>query len=160
MRQPSSSYPHIVAIAQAVWPLPGPSIWSYGNIEVTDGGEGSAGEDMPESARDDPDDLHHTALDALGDANRRAIVEILGGGALSVQQIAEQLPISRPAVSRHLRLLKEGGLVDDEPDGTRRLYQLRAAGVEAIHQYFAEVWGRAVIPDRSREHRPPGVSTA
>jgi DNA-binding transcriptional ArsR family regulator len=117
---------------------------------------------MPESARDDLHDLHRTALDALGDANRRAIVEILGGGPLSVQQIAEQLPISRPAVSRHLRLLKEAGLVDDEPDGTRRIYQLRVAGVEAIHQYFTEVWGQAatrfrIVPEntdlRPRRHQ-------
>jgi DNA-binding transcriptional ArsR family regulator len=84
-----------------------------------------------------------SALDALGDANRRAIVEILGNGALSVRQIAEQLPISRPAVSRHLRLLKEAGLVSDVPDGTRRVYQLRDAGVEAVRAYFAEVWGSA-----------------
>jgi DNA-binding transcriptional ArsR family regulator len=86
---------------------------------------------------------HRIALDALGDANRRAIVEILGGGAQSVRQIAEQLPVSRPAVSRHLRLLKDAGLVSEEPDGTRRIYQLSGAGVEAIKDYFAEVWGQA-----------------
>ncbi|WP_432946984.1 ArsR/SmtB family transcription factor [Kribbella sp. CA-253562] len=88
-------------------------------------------------------ELSGNALDALGDANRRAIVEILGDQPLSVQQLAERLPISRPAVSRHLRLLKQAGLVADEPDGTRRVYHLRAAGVEAIHAYFAEVWGTA-----------------
>jgi DNA-binding transcriptional ArsR family regulator len=90
------------------------------------------------------DDLHRTALDALGDGNRRAIVEILGTGALSVQQIADRLPISRPAVSRHLRLLKDAGLVADRPDGTRRVYELRAEGVEAVRDYFAQVWGDAV----------------
>jgi DNA-binding transcriptional ArsR family regulator len=87
--------------------------------------------------------LHRDALDALGDANRRAILEILGGGARSVQEIADELPISRPAVSRHLRLLKQAGLVGDEADGTRHIYALRAEGVEAIRQYFAEVWGQA-----------------
>ena len=89
-------------------------------------------------------ELHRDALDALGDANRRAIVEILGSGGRSVREIADALPISRPAVSRHLRLLKDAGLVSDQADGTRHIYELRAEGVEAIRQYFAEVWGQAV----------------
>jgi DNA-binding transcriptional ArsR family regulator len=87
---------------------------------------------------------HHEAFDALGDANRRAIVEILGGGGRSVQEIADALPISRPAVSRHLRLLKDAGLVSDQAVGTRHVYELRAEGVEAIREYFAQVWGEAV----------------
>lgn len=87
--------------------------------------------------------LHRAALDALGDANRRAILEILAGGARSVQQIADELPVSRPAVSRHLRLLKEAGLVVDEAVGVRRLYALRADGVEAVRAYFEQVWGEA-----------------
>jgi DNA-binding transcriptional ArsR family regulator len=61
-----------------------------------------------------------------------------------VQEIADRLPISRPAVSRHLRLLKDAGLVSDETEGTRHIYRLRAEGVEAIREYFAEVWGEAV----------------
>jgi DNA-binding transcriptional ArsR family regulator len=89
-------------------------------------------------------ELHRDALDALGDANRRAIVEILGSGGRSVQEIADALPISRPAVSRHLRLLKDAGLVSDQADGTRHIYELRAEGVEAVRQYFADVWGQAV----------------
>ena len=88
--------------------------------------------------------LHRAALDALGDPNRRAIIEILSGGGRSVQQIADQLPISRPAVSRHLRVLKGAGLVADQPDGTRRVYQLRDEGVEAVRRYFADVWGEAI----------------
>ena len=88
--------------------------------------------------------LHSQALDALGDANRRAIVEILSDGGCSVQEIADRLPISRPAVSRHLRLLKQAGLVIDESHGTRRVYQLRDEGVEAIRQYFAETWDNAI----------------
>jgi DNA-binding transcriptional ArsR family regulator len=90
------------------------------------------------------DGLHRAALDALGDPNRRAIVEILSAGGRSVQEIADQLPISRPAVSRHLRLLKSAGLVDDRADGTRRVYELRDEGVEAIRAYFADVWDRAI----------------
>ena len=88
-------------------------------------------------------ELHRSALDALGDAHRRAIVEILGGGAASVREIADRLPISRPAVSRHLRLLKEAGLVADHPDGTRRVYELRDEGVDAVREYFRTVWGEA-----------------
>ncbi|HEU5474034.1 MAG TPA: metalloregulator ArsR/SmtB family transcription factor [Actinophytocola sp.] len=87
--------------------------------------------------------LHRSALDALGDANRRSILEILSGGAASVQQIADRLPISRPAVSRHLRVLKAAGLVGDHPDGTRRVYHLRDEGVEAVREYFRTVWGDA-----------------
>ncbi len=87
---------------------------------------------------------HHDALEALGDANRRAIVEILSQGGRSVQQISDRLPISRPAVSRHLRLLKEAGLVSDQTQGTRRIYQLRDDGVDAIRGYFEETWGNAV----------------
>jgi DNA-binding transcriptional ArsR family regulator len=82
-------------------------------------------------------------FDALGDANRRAIVELLGAGDRTVGEIADALPISRPAVSRHLRLLKRAGLVIDEPRGTRRIYQLHARGVEAVQAYLLEVWGDA-----------------
>ena len=89
--------------------------------------------------------LHRSALDALGDAHRRAIVEILGSGSASVQEIADRLPISRPAVSRHLRLLKEAGLVSDHPDGTRRVYQLRDEGIDAVREYFRTVWGEAAV---------------
>jgi DNA-binding transcriptional ArsR family regulator len=82
-------------------------------------------------------------FDALGDTNRRAIVELLGSGGRTVRDIAQALPISRPAVSRHLRLLKRAGLVIDEPRGTRRIYHLHARGVEAVQAYLREVWGDA-----------------
>jgi DNA-binding transcriptional ArsR family regulator len=80
---------------------------------------------------------------ALGDANRRAIVTLLASGGASVQELADQLPISRPAVSRHLRLLKEAGLVTEEPQGTRRIYRLHDAGLDAVRAYLEEVWGDA-----------------
>lgn len=89
-------------------------------------------------------DLHGAALDALGDANRRAILEILSTGERSVQEIADELPISRPAVSRHLRLLKDAGLVSDLPDGTRRIYRLHDDGIDAVRQYFAQIWDEAI----------------
>jgi DNA-binding transcriptional ArsR family regulator len=82
-------------------------------------------------------------FDALGDPNRRAIVELLGSGGRTVREIADSLPISRPAVSRHLRLLKDARLVIDEPRGTRRIYQLQAQGVQAVEAYLTQVWGDA-----------------
>jgi DNA-binding transcriptional ArsR family regulator len=82
-------------------------------------------------------------FEALGDPQRRAIVEMLHDGDRSVQQLADALPISRPAVSRHLRLLKEAGLVVDRPEGTRRLYRLHDEGLEAVQAYLAQVWGEA-----------------
>jgi DNA-binding transcriptional ArsR family regulator len=84
-------------------------------------------------------------FDALGDPHRRAIVELLADRPRSVQEIADQLPISRPAVSRHLRLLKEAGLVSLAPKGTRNLYELDEAGVEALRSYLERVWGNAAV---------------
>ena len=83
-------------------------------------------------------------FEALGDSNRRAIVELLGSGGRSVRQIADELPISRPAVSRHLRLLKNAGLVVDRPEGTRRVYELHDQGVAAVQAYLEQVWGNAM----------------
>ena len=82
-------------------------------------------------------------FEALGDPNRRAIVELLGAGGRSVQELADALPISRPAVSRHLRLLKRAGLVLEEPVGTRRIYRLHHEGIEAVRAYLEQVWGHA-----------------
>ena len=82
-------------------------------------------------------------FDALGDPNRRAIVELLRAGERSVGEIAGELPISRPAVSRHLRLLRNAGLVVAEPRGTRQLYRLHDRGVEAVRAYLEQVWGEA-----------------
>ena len=82
-------------------------------------------------------------FDALGDPNRRAIVEQLRSGDRSVQELADALPISRPAVSRHLRLLKDAGLVVEEPRGTRRIYRLHDEGVDEVRRYLERVWGEA-----------------
>ena len=83
------------------------------------------------------------AFGALGDPQRRAIVELLRGGDRSVQQLADELPISRPAVSRHLRLLKQAGLVTDRAEGTKRLYRLHDEGIDAVREYLEQVWGDA-----------------
>ncbi len=96
-------------------------------------------------------------FDALGDPNRRAIVELLSRRGRSVREIADELPISRPAVSRHLRLLKDAGLVVEEPQGTRRIYRLHDEGVEAVRAYLAEVWGDVAIRFRLvADNAPPG----
>ncbi|MEO6796454.1 MAG: metalloregulator ArsR/SmtB family transcription factor [Candidatus Dormibacter sp.] len=81
-------------------------------------------------------------FDALGNPHRRAIVELLARRPRSVREIAEKLPISRPAVSRHLRVLSEAGLVRDEPVGTQRLYRLQAEGADAVQAYLGRVWGQ------------------
>jgi DNA-binding transcriptional ArsR family regulator len=80
---------------------------------------------------------------ALGDSNRRAIVAMLASGPRSVRQIADELPISRPAVSRHLRLLRQAGLVTSEARGTRRLYRLDELGASDVRAFLEEVWGNA-----------------
>ena len=95
---------------------------------------------------------------ALGDPNRRAIVELLAAGDRSVSELAGELPISRPAVSRHLRLLKEAGLVADRAEGTRRLYRLDDEGIAAVREYLEQVWGEAaarfrLVAENTREGR-------
>ena len=82
-------------------------------------------------------------FEALGDSNRREILRLLGAGEKSVQEIASGLPISRPAVSRHLKLLSNAGLVSSDRRGTRQVYQLREEGVLAVQTYLETVWGEA-----------------
>jgi DNA-binding transcriptional ArsR family regulator len=84
-------------------------------------------------------------FEALGDPNRREILRLLSGGDKPVREIAAAMPISRPAVSRHLRLLKDAGLVAERAQGTHRIYQLREQGLEAIRSYLAGVWGDAAV---------------
>ncbi|CAN5633447.1 metalloregulator ArsR/SmtB family transcription factor [soil metagenome] len=105
-------------------------------------------------------------FEALAHPNRRLIMERLGAGdrrgsGRSVQELADEMPISRPAVSRHLRLLKEAGLVTEEPRGTRHIYRLHDAGVAAVRAYLEQVWGEAaarfkLVADNTTP-RPPGM---
>ena len=81
---------------------------------------------------------------ALGDPNRRRIVQLLAGGERSVGELAGELPISRPAVSRHLRLLKDAGLVREDAKGARRIYRLHDEGAAAVEAFLREMWGDAV----------------
>jgi DNA-binding transcriptional ArsR family regulator len=85
------------------------------------------------------------AMDALGDPTRRAIFEQLAGGPKAVGQIAEALPVSRPAVSQHLKVLKQAGLVIDRAQGTRRLYQLNPQGIQDLRAYFDQFWNQALV---------------
>lgn len=84
-------------------------------------------------------------MSALGDATRRAIFELLAEGPSPVGELARELPVTRPAVSQHLKVLKEAGLVIEHQEGTRRLYQLNPEGVGALRAYFEQFWNRALL---------------
>ena len=83
-------------------------------------------------------------LDALGDWTRRQIFEALRRGPRSVGDLASDLPVSRPAVSQHLRVLKDAGLVVDRKDGTRRIYSVDPQGLAGIRAYFDSFWDEAL----------------
>lgn len=90
-----------------------------------------------------PTGLPELALDALGNAERRGLVRTLAGGAKSVGELSADLPISRPAVSRHLRLLEAAGLVAHEPQGNRNIYRLDPAGLASTAAWFNSFWDDA-----------------
>jgi DNA-binding transcriptional ArsR family regulator len=83
-------------------------------------------------------------MDAMGDATRRAILERLLAGPMAVGELARDFPVSRPAISQHLRVLKNAQLVLDRPLGTRRFYQVNPAGIEALRRYFDRFWSDAL----------------
>ena len=89
-------------------------------------------------------------MTALGDPTRRAVFELLGQGPRAVGELASELPVTRPAVSQHLKVLKEAGLVVDRPDGTRRLYELNPDGIGALRSYFERFWTRALTSFKHR----------
>jgi len=84
------------------------------------------------------------ALGALGDPTRRAIFECLARRPMAVGQLSADLPVTRPAVSQHLKVLKQVGLVTDHADGTRRIYQINPEGVQAIRYYLDQMWNQAL----------------
>lgn len=88
------------------------------------------------------------ALDALGDPTRRAILELLRDGPRPVGELAGALPVSRPAVSQHLAVLKAAGLVSDRAAGRRRLYAVDPAGLDALRAYLEGLWGQALASYR------------
>lgn len=95
-------------------------------------------------------------LDALGDRTRRAILEKLAAGPISVGVLADQLPVSRPAVSQHLRVLKGADLVVESVAGTRRLYRVNQSGLQVVRDYFDRFWETAldnfaILAERSKD---------
>ena len=90
------------------------------------------------------DTYGNDGLGLLGDPTRRGIFELLARRPSSVGELARQLPVSRPAVSQHLRVLKDGSLVVSRAEGTRRVYQLNPDGVSALRAYLDRVWGEAL----------------
>ena len=97
---------------------------------------------------------YELVLDALGDGTRRRIVERLRSGPLPVGAIAAGLPVSRPAVSKHLRVLEDAGLVTHEPSGTRNLYRLDARGLEELRDWTDGYWDAVLA--RFAEHVTKG----
>ena len=96
-----------------------------------------------------------TALAALGDPTRQAILERLAGGPLAVGELAAGLPVSRPAVSQHLKVLKQAGLVRDRAAGTRRLYSVDPDGLAALRSYFDRFWTTALDAFKEAAERDP-----
>jgi DNA-binding transcriptional ArsR family regulator len=94
-------------------------------------------------------------LAALGDPTRRAIFERLADRPRAVGELARELPVSRPAVSQHLKVLKGAGLVIDRPAGARRIYQLDPAGVGALRAYLDQFWSRALAAYKEVVEQPP-----
>ncbi|WP_167761760.1 metalloregulator ArsR/SmtB family transcription factor [Blastococcus sp. CT_GayMR19] len=94
------------------------------------------------------------AWSALGDPSRRAIVECLAERPRAVGELAEALPISRPAVSQHLKVLKDAGLVAERVAGTRRIYRLNPAGVAAMRDQLDTYWNRALTGFRDAVASP------
>ncbi len=99
-------------------------------------------------------------LEALGDPTRRAIFEYLGEGPSAVGELADRLPVSRPAVSQHLKVLKESGLVRDVADGTRRIYRLDPQGLAELREYLERFWNVALVSFKHRVEQDDGTTKA
>jgi DNA-binding transcriptional ArsR family regulator len=91
---------------------------------------------------------------ALADPTRRAIFERIAERPQAVGELAGELPVSRPAVSQHLKVLKEAGLVTDQADGNRRIYQLDPDGVDALRGYLDQFWQQALRAFKEAAERP------
>jgi DNA-binding transcriptional ArsR family regulator len=94
-------------------------------------------------------------LAALADPTRRAIFERLGDRPRAVGELARELPVSRPAVSQHLKVLKDAGLVIDRPFGTRRVYQLDPEGIAGLRAYLDQFWNQALMAFRTAVEQDP-----
>ena len=100
-------------------------------------------------------DANGSAWDALADPTRRRIFERLRGGPLSVGELADGLPVSRPAVSQHLRVLEQAGLVSHRPNGRRNVYRVEPEGLAGLRTYFDQFWGDALerFAEETRKER-------
>ena len=94
------------------------------------------------------------ALTALSDPTRRAVFERLRAGPASVQQIAAGLPVSRPAVSQHLKALRDAGLVRDEPRGTARIYSIHTPGLRELRDWLDGFWDDALDAFKTYAEKP------
>lgn len=92
-------------------------------------------------------------MNALGDPTRRTIFERLGRRPMAVGELAGELPVSRPAVSQHLRVLKDAGLVRERAEGTRRVYRVDLDGVDAVRSYFDRFWDQALADFKAEAER-------
>lgn len=112
--------------------------------------------------------LERAVLDAIGDGTRRAILELLASGPRSVGELAAELPVGRPAVSLHLKVLRGAELVASTPAGTRNVYRLEPAGLTVLRRYLDRLWSAALdrfaeaaeaahAADRSRSAPGPGA---
>jgi DNA-binding transcriptional ArsR family regulator len=100
---------------------------------------------------------YQNGFSALADPTRRAIFERLARGPRAVGELASEFPVSRPAVSQHLRVLKDAGLVTDRRDGNRRLYAVDRRGVDAMRAYFDTFWSDALAAfERAAERKGAG----
>lgn len=95
-------------------------------------------------------------MNALGDPTRRSVFEQLRSGPKSVGELAEGLPVSRPAVSQHLRVLKDAQLVSERREGTRRIYELAPAGLAELRAYFDQFWTHALDAYKEAAERKGG----
>jgi DNA-binding transcriptional ArsR family regulator len=102
---------------------------------------------------------YQSALLGLADPTRRTIFERLGSGPRAVVDLADGLPVSRPAVSQHLRVLKEAGLVIDRREGNRRIYQLNPAGLGELRAYLDRFWDRALADFKAAAESEEGEGT-
>jgi DNA-binding transcriptional ArsR family regulator len=93
------------------------------------------------------------ALAALADPTRRRVFERLRSGPHAVAEIARDMPVSRPAVSQHLKVLKEAGLVADRPEGTRRVYYIDPSGLGALRQWLDQFWDQALAAFQAEVER-------
>jgi DNA-binding transcriptional ArsR family regulator len=101
---------------------------------------------------------YESALLALADPTRRQVFEHLRAGPRAVGEIAAEMPVSRPAVSQHLKVLKEAGLVADQPEGTRRVYYIDPRGLGALRSWLDQFWDHALDAFKAEVEKSKGTS--